>query len=194
MAGFSANRRYRVEHVLKHGAVVDIGACEPHGERNAVPIGHQVPFGARLAAIRRIWARGRAPFLAAMEEESMQTRLKSRRLAPRRQRISSRCNLSQTPACCQSRSRRQQVTPEPQPNSGGRSSQAMPLRRTNRMPLSAARSGMRGRPPRGFGADGGRSFSNIGQRPAGIRTEGIPPYESAIPRRTRVLKGVLRRG
>jgi hypothetical protein len=33
----------------------------------------------------------------------------------------------------------------------------------------------------------------IGQRPSGIRTVGIPPYESAIPRRTRVLKGVLNR-
>jgi hypothetical protein len=189
----AANRRYRVEHVLKHFAVVDIGAGEPHSEWNAVALGHEMPFRARLAAIRWIWARGRPPFLAAMEEESAQTRLKSRRFAPRRRRSTSRCNRSQTPASCQSRRRRQQVTPEPHPSSGGRSAHAMPERSTNRMPLSAARSGIRGRPPRGFGAAGGRSFSNIGHRPSGIRTEGIPLYESTCTRRTRVLKGALSR-
>jgi hypothetical protein len=150
-----------------------------------------MPFRPRLAAIRWIWARGRPPFFAGIDDQSTQTRLKSSLFAPRRRRSSSSCNLSQTPASCQSRSRRQQVTPEPQPSSGGKSSHAMPVRSTNRIPLSAARSEMRGRPPRGFGAGAGRSFSIIGQRPSGIRTEGIPLYESTNPRRTRVLKGAL---
>ena len=61
-AGLSAEHRYGVEHLLEHGAVVNIGAGEPHGEWNAAPIRFHVPLRARLAAIRWIWARGRAPF------------------------------------------------------------------------------------------------------------------------------------
>ena len=105
------------------------------------------------------------PLFAGIDDKSTQTRLKSSLLAPRRRRSNSSCNLSQTPASCQSRSSRQQVMPEPQPSSGGKSSHAMPVRSTNRIPLSAARSEMRGRPPRGFGAGAGRSFSIIGHRP-----------------------------
>ena len=190
-AGFPADSRYGVEHVFEHGAVMNIGAGQPNRERNAAPVCYQVPLRARLAAIRWIWARGGPPFLAGMHEESAQTRLKSIRFALRKRRSSSRCNVSQTPASCHSRRRRQQVTPEPQPSSGGRSSQPIPVRSTNSIPLRAARSGTRGRPPRGFDVGGGRIFSITGQRPSGIRTEGIPSYESVIPRRTRVLKGVL---
>jgi len=190
-ARFSGNRRNGTKHFPEHGTIVDIGAGQAHGERNAAPVGHQMPFRARLAAIRWIWARGIAPFLAGMDEESTQTRLKSMRLAWRRRRNNSRCNASHTPAFCQSRRRRQHVTPEPQPNSGGRSSHAMPLRSTNSIPLSAARSEMRGRPPLGFATGAGRSFSTMDQRSSGIRTEGIPSYESLFPRRTRVLKGIL---
>jgi hypothetical protein len=36
-----------------------------------------------------------------------------------------------------------------------------------------------------------RIISNIGQRPSGIRTEGISLYKSTNPRRTRVLSGTL---
>ena len=187
----SRNGRNSVEHFFKHGTVVNIGTGQPYGERCAAPVRHQVTFCARLAAIRWIWARGRAPFFAGIDDESTQTRLKSIRLALRRRRSNSWCNRSHTPACCQSRRRRQQVTPDPQPSSGGKSSHAMPERRTKRIPLSAARSETRGLPPRGFGAGGGRSLSMIGQRPSGIKTEGIPLYESTIPRRTRVLKGAL---
>ena len=60
----------------------------------------------------------------------------------------------------QSRRRRQQVIPEPQPISTGRSSQLIPVLRTNRMPVRAFRSSMRGRPGRsgrlGLGRGGRR--------------------------------------
>ncbi len=161
-AGLSANRRNGVEHVRKHRAVMDVGACQPRGEWNTAPVCHKMPFRPRLAAIRWIWARGRTPFFAGIDDKSTQTRLKSILFAPRRRRSNSWCKLSQTPASCQSRIRRQQVTPEPQPSSGGKSSHAMPVRSTNRTPLSAARSEMRGRPPRGFGTGAGKSFSIIG--------------------------------
>jgi hypothetical protein len=52
----------------------------------------------------------------------------------------------QTPRCCQCRSRRQQVTPEPQPISWGSISQGMPLRKTKTIPVKQARSSTGGRP------------------------------------------------
>ena len=45
----------------------------------------------------------------------------------------------QTPCFCQADKRRQQLMPLPQPNSCGSSSQGMPVRSTNKMPLSAWR-------------------------------------------------------
>src|SRR5215218_7945941 len=74
--------------------------------------------------------------------------------SPRRSK-STRCSFSHTPASSQSRRRRQQVLPEPQPISWGSISQGMPLLRTKMMPDKAARSSTRGRPPRGFGGSGG---------------------------------------
>ena len=61
------------------------------------------------------------------------------------------------PACCQSRKRRQQVMPEPQPTSCGRYSQRMPVFSTNRMPVKTARSGTRGRPGFSLSQRGGGS-------------------------------------
>ena len=69
----------------------------------------------------------------------------------------SRC---QTPAFCQSRSRRQQVIPLPQPISWGRSSQGMPVFSTKRIPVSAARSDtVNGCPPFGWAGFGGSNGS-----------------------------------
>src|ERR1700720_1475455 len=59
----------------------------------------------------------------------------------------------QIPRYCQSRSRRQQLIPEPQPISCGSISQGIPLRRTNTipvMPVKHALSAKRGLPPLGF--------------------------------------------
>jgi hypothetical protein len=63
----------------------------------------------------------------------------------------------QMPASCQSRNRRQQVMPEPQPSSCGSISQGIPLRRTNRIPVKQARSGKRGLPLLGLRGEGGSS-------------------------------------
>ena len=56
---------------------------------------------------------------------------------------------SHTPACCQSRKRRQHVIPDPHPSSCGSICQGMPLRRISKMPMRHARSETRGRPPFG---------------------------------------------
>lgn len=55
------------------------------------------------------------------------------------------CRRCQTPACCQSRRRLQHVIPQPQPSSLGKYSQGIPVCRTYRMPVKAARSVSRGR-------------------------------------------------
>lgn len=53
---------------------------------------------------------------------------------PLTRRVSSSCSRSQTPSCCHSSSRRQQVEPEPKPSSAGRCRQAIPVCRTKRIP------------------------------------------------------------
>jgi hypothetical protein len=56
-----------------------------------------------------------------------------------------------TPRLFQSLNLRQQVTPEPQPISGGSMDQGMPLLRTKIMPRKASRLETGGRPPFGLG-------------------------------------------
>jgi hypothetical protein len=98
------------------------------GRRAESPtVGNQVTFGARSTSIRGARADLGTPFLAAMEQLSMQARFQSMRPVCRRRRSNSRCRPSHTPACCQSRSRRQQVTPEPHPISCGSISHEMPV-------------------------------------------------------------------
>ena len=83
---------------------------------------------------------------------------------PRRRSSARRvsCKRRQTPARSHSTKRRQHVLPEPHPISGGNICHGNPPRSTNRMPVSAARSETRGRPPRrcarrrGFGSNGSR--------------------------------------
>jgi hypothetical protein len=88
-----------------------------------------------------------------------------------------RCSRSHTPVSCQARLR-QAVCPEPHPSSGGRSRHRQPVRSTNRMPSSAARSSIRGRPPgpRGRGRAGSsgqissQSRSSTSRRCLGVTT------------------------
>lgn len=103
---------------------------------------------ARAAAIGRIRAGFFAPFCAGIEHESRTARLQSSFSASANRWSSTQCKTSHTPCACQSRSRRQHVMPEPHPISGGSNSQGVPVRSTKMMPVSTARSGRRGRPPR----------------------------------------------
>lgn len=90
---------------------------------------------------------------------SMFARLKSRRPALRSSASNIRCSWCHTPAACSSRSLRQRVMPLPKPSSWGRSSQAMPVHSTKRMPLRASLSSRRGRPSWGEGFTTGISGS-----------------------------------
>ena len=152
-----ADRRDGIEHRFQHLAVVTVGRAQQAGERCAVAIDHNMALGARFAAIGRVRADFGAPFFAGTVALSRAVRLQSMWSALPSRSNRARWIRPHTPACCQSRKRRQQVMPEPQPISCGSISQGMPERSTNTMPLSAARSGIGGRPPFGFGRGDGNS-------------------------------------
>ncbi len=190
---FAADGGNCIDQRFERHAVVDVGAGQQNGQRDTLPIRREMAFRAGPPAIRGVRTRGVAPFFAAMDDPSTQARLQSIRSASRNRRSNSRCSRSQTPAACQSRNRRQHVTPEPQPSSMGSMAHGMPERSTKRMPVSAARAGTGGRPPcRRIGA-GGNSGSMIAHSESDIRGEAIPSHESPYPRRTRVLKRALNR-
>lgn len=167
------NRMDSIDQLLENGRVVGIGSGETECQRRAASIDYKMALRARLSAIYRVWAGSKLPFfptpMAGIDCESTEARDQSiwsaRPNRPRRTWWS----RSHTPASCQSRSRRQQVIPQPQPISWGSISQGIPLLRTNKIPVSAARSGTRGRPPFGFGGSGGRSGSIASHRSSGKR-------------------------
>ncbi len=66
---------------LQHAAVVDVGGGEPYGERDAVPVDHNMALAARFAAIRRVRPGLLAPLVAGMLAESREARLQSMRFA-----------------------------------------------------------------------------------------------------------------
>jgi len=162
----------RVHGLLEHRGVVDVGSGQLDRERNALSIDNKMPLCALFAAIRWIFPGFFAPPGEATLEESMEARLQSIRSASPNWSNKTWWRRSQTPASCQSRRRRQQVMPLPQPISRGSISQGMPVRSTKRMPVKAARSGTRGRPPLGFGFSGGNSgasrFHSLSSRSARI--------------------------
>jgi len=139
-------RRDSIDQPQQLCNIVAVRPSQSHGQRNAVGIGHQMVFRTFFAAIRGIWACFRPPKTARTEAESTTAREKSIWSARRSWLSKTRWILSQTPAFCQSRRRRQQVMPEPQPISWGRSSHAIPVLRTKRMPLRTARSPIGFRP------------------------------------------------
>ena len=89
------------------------------------------------------------------------------------------CSLRQTPAWYQSRSLRQHVIPLPHPISAGKYSQGMPVFSTNRIPVSAARSDTRGRPPLGLGGSGGSSGAIRAHNASGNSSFAMAPSSMA---------------
>jgi hypothetical protein len=168
------DRRDGVEHRLQHLTVVAVGRAQPASQRRALAVDHNVVFGARFAAVGRVGAGLRAPFLAGTAALARDVRLQSIWSAAPSRSNSLRWICSQTPARCQSRKRRQQVMPAPQPISCGNISQGMPLFSTNRMPVSAARLSTGGRPPFGFGRGGGNSGATTDHSLSQTRGFAIP--------------------
>jgi hypothetical protein len=146
---------------------MDIGGRQGYGERDSVSVGHNVALRARFATIRWIRPGFSAPPGAGTLAESSDARDQSIRSACPSLSSSTWCTRRHTPASCQSRRRRQHVIPLPHPISCGSISQGIPLRSTNRIPVSATRFGTRGRPPFGLGGSGGSSGSMIAHSPSG---------------------------
>ncbi len=138
--GFAAQRRDCQHQGLQLAAVMYVGRGNLDTQGNALGIGAKMMFAARFAAVGRIRPRLQPPKTARTLLESTTARDQSIRAATWRRRNNSRWSFSHTPACCQSRNRRQQVMPLPQPSSKGRSRQARPVLSTKRIPVSAARS------------------------------------------------------
>jgi hypothetical protein len=150
--------------LLQELGVVDVCGAEYYRERDASSVRNNMALRARLCLIRRIRSGLLAPLLAGTLAESKDALSQSITSASPRRSKSTRCSSSHTPASCQSRKRRQQVEPEPQPISLGSISQGIPLFKMKTMPLRAARSSTRGLPPLSLGGSGGKRGSMISQR------------------------------
>jgi hypothetical protein len=134
---------------------MDVRRRQQDREREALGIGEHVMFTAFFRSIRGIGARFGPPKTDRTLALSTTARSHWMRSASRKRANSTLRTFSHTPASCQARSRRQQVMGEPHPNSRGSIDQGMPLRSTNKIPVKAARSGTRGRPPFGLGGVAG---------------------------------------
>jgi hypothetical protein len=145
--------------LLEHCGVVDVRCGQKDRERDALFVDNKMPLRALFAAIRWILPGFFAPPGEGTVEASIAALVQSMRSASPRRSKKTLWRRSQTPAFCQSRRRRQQVIPEPQPICAGSISQGMPVLSTNRMPVSTARFGMGGRPPLGRGLYGGSNGS-----------------------------------
>jgi hypothetical protein len=145
-ADLASNRGNGVYQRQCLGDIMSVGAGEFIGQGDAVAVGDQMVLTTRFAPICGVWAGLLPPKTALTEPESTTALEKSRRSARRNLARRTWCILSQTPAFCQSRNRRQQVMPLPQPISLGKYSQPMPVLRTKSIPVKAARSEMGLRP------------------------------------------------
>ena len=173
--------RDAVDQRREDAAIGAVGRGEEDGEREALPVDHKMALAARFAAIRRIRPGLLAPLLAGAKALSTLARRQSILSASPKRSKTDWCKRAHTPACCQSRKRRQQVTPLPQPSSWGNISQGMPLLSTKRIPVKAARSGTRGRPPFGLGGSGGNSGLMLSHRASLTNGLLIGPDQAARP-------------
>jgi hypothetical protein len=152
-----ADARHGVQQGGEAQRVVRVRRAEERGERKPAAFHKEVMFGAELAAVGGTRPRLRPPFSAGTAAASKLARDQSIWSAAPKRSSSAWCSRSHTPACCQSRSRRQQLIPLPQPISAGKYSHGMPVRSTKSSPVNACRSGIGGRPPLGRGGRGGSS-------------------------------------
>ena len=151
------------------GDVVSIRTSERDHQRDALRFGEDMVLAARARAIRGVGTGLGPPFTARMLELSTTARDQSIAPAWWNAASSARWIFCHAPAACQSRSRRQQVIPDPQPISLGRYSQGQPLISTKMIPVRAARSGTRGRPV--FCPEPRASCGSISSHETGASTE-----------------------
>ena len=144
--GAAPEGRHGIDEGQQLGDVVPVRRRQRRDERNPVRVGENMMFRPGLTAIGRVRSSFFPPRSARRDELSTTARVRSS--WPRRRNALSKTmwRRFQTLARCHRTSRRQHVVPEPQPISRGSMFHGMPLRRTNRMPVSTARSGIGARP------------------------------------------------
>ena len=150
------NRVYERDRGLR---IVDVRARVRDGQRRSLAIAHNMPLRAIFTAIGGIGTGLRPPKSARTEQLSIAALDQSISPTSPSSSSSTRQICSHTPAACQSRKRRQQVMPDPQPSSWGKYSHGQPVRSTNKMPVNACRFDTRGRPPLGLARSGGNNGS-----------------------------------
>jgi hypothetical protein len=142
----AAQCRDAVDERQQLGYVVPVRRREARDNRNPVGVGKNMMFRPGLTAIGRVRSSFFPPRSARSEALSTTARARSSRPRRRNSVNKTRWSRFHTPARCQRTNRRQHVLPEPQPISFGSIFHGMPLRSTNRMPVSTARSGIGLRP------------------------------------------------
>ena len=135
----TGDRGNRLDHWQQLGDVGRVGASHRGCEGNPVSIGGEMMFRARFPAVCRIRPRFFPPCTARTEDESTTALDQSIWSACWRWANSAVWTFFQTPSFCHADRRRQQLMPLPQPSSCGSNSQGIPVRSTNRIPLSAWR-------------------------------------------------------
>jgi len=144
--GTTADGRHGVDQREQLGDVVPIGGRQRRDERNPVRVGENMMLRPGFAAIGRVRSSFFPPRSARSDELSTTARARSSWPRRRSSVSNAACSRFQTPPRCQRTRRRQQVVPEPHPISRGSMFHGTPLRRTNRIPVRTARSGMGLRP------------------------------------------------
>jgi site-specific DNA recombinase len=123
-------RRDRLQQRLEQPVVGPLRPAQPGREWDALAVDRDVVLGARFAPVRRVFPRRGAPFFAGTLALSTLTRDQSIASAPASRASSTRWSCCQTPAARQSRRRRRQVLPLPQPSASGSLFQPIPSWRT----------------------------------------------------------------
>lgn len=178
----TGHRRQGIGQLLEDHRIVPVGTSDTERQRDTLAVCDDVALAAELSSVSGVGARVRAPRGLGTLAASRLARLKLSRPQLRNSVNSSRCNWCHTPAACHWRNRRQQVMPLPKPSSWGRSSQAMPVRSTNKMPLSVVSSLIRGRPPLAEATNTGSSGSIFLNSAALISLFFFPPMHCQTPR------------
>jgi len=114
-ARLASNFRKCVKNRLEEHGVMPVSSAEHDDKRDALSVHRDVSFGSAFPFVCRVRPCFRAPRGAGTVPESTENRSQSKASATLSSRRSSLWSRSHTPACCQSRRRRQQVMPLPQP-------------------------------------------------------------------------------
>jgi len=135
------NSRDGIYQRQEFGDVMTVGACNRERQGgSSFAVDKKMVFRAVFSAVHGAWSRFFPRIWARTDVESMTARDQSILCWACSLFKRTSCRRFHTPALFQSRSRRQQLIPLPQPISCGRYSQGIPVRKTYRMPVSAHRS------------------------------------------------------